>query len=295
VINGLKAYPQYKVSAIPWLEKIPEHWSIEPGFAAYREKQQKNTRMVEKRVLSLSYGRIVTKPDDKLHGLVPESFETYQIVDPGDIIIRSTDLQNDWTSLRVGLVRGRGIITSAYLCLKTVGSLVPEYGYLQLHALDLMKIFYGMGSGLRQNLDFSDFKRMRVLVPPREEQDAIVRFLDHANRRFDRYIRAKKKLIVLLNEQKQAIIHCAVTRGLDPSVRLKPSGIPWVGDLPEHWDVMRLKSLATEAVASPYGSSLTKTMYSQRGYRVYGQQQVIPDDFSVGDYYISADKFVEMT
>ena len=126
--------------------------------------------MVEKRVLSLSYGRIVIKPDDKLHGLVPESFETYQIVDPGNIIIRSTDLQNDWTSLRVGLVRDRGIITSAYLCLRMVGPLTSEYGYLQLHALDLMKVVYGMGSGLRQNLDFTDFKRMPVLVPPPDEQ-----------------------------------------------------------------------------------------------------------------------------
>ncbi|HEY2920179.1 MAG TPA: restriction endonuclease subunit S [Candidatus Binatia bacterium] len=197
--------------------------------------------MIEKRVLSLSYGRIVIKPEDKLHGLVPESFETYQIVNPGDIIIRSTDLQNDWTSLRVGLVRNRGIITSAYLCLKMVGLLVPEYGYLQLHAFDLMKVFYGMGSGLRQNLDFSDFKRMPVLAPPHEEQTAIVRFLGHANRRIERYIRAKKKLIALLNEQKQAIIHRAVTRGLDPHVRLKPSGIPWLGDIPEHWKVWPLR------------------------------------------------------
>jgi len=218
VVDSLRPYPEYRFSAVPWLEKIPTHWSVVPGFAAYREKQQKNIGMVEKCVLSLSYGRIVIKPDEKLHGLVPESFETYQIVDPGDVIIRSTDLQNDWISLRVGLVRDRGIITSAYLCLKTVEPLVPEYGYLQLHTLDLMKVFYGMGSGLRQNLDFSDLKRMPVLVPPREEQDAIVRFLDHVNRRIERYIRAKKKLIALLNEQKQAIIHRAVTRGIDPSI-----------------------------------------------------------------------------
>jgi type I restriction enzyme S subunit len=124
MIAGLKPYSQYRVCAIPWLEKIPKHWSIKPGFAVYREKQQKNAGMVERRVLSLSYGRIVTKPEDKLHGLVPESFDTYQVVDPGDIIIRSTDLQNDWTSLRVGLVHHRGIITSAYLCLKVVGPLL---------------------------------------------------------------------------------------------------------------------------------------------------------------------------
>ena len=87
--DGLKPYPKYGVSAIPWLEKIPEHWSIEPGFAAYREKQQKNIGMAEERVLSLSYGRIVIRPADKLHGLIPESLETDQIVHPGDIIVRS--------------------------------------------------------------------------------------------------------------------------------------------------------------------------------------------------------------
>src|SRR5258708_5105416 len=151
--HGLQPYPEYKDSVVAWLGKVPAHWDIRPGFAAYREKQQKNKGMVEKRVLSLSFGRIVIKSDDKLHGLVPASFETYQIVNPGDIIIRSTDLQNDWNSLRVGLVRDHGIITSAYICLSMVGPLLPAYGYHQLHTFDLMKIFYGMGCGLRQTLD----------------------------------------------------------------------------------------------------------------------------------------------
>jgi type I restriction enzyme S subunit len=202
--------------------------------------------MAERRVLSLSYGRIIVKPDEKLHGLVPESFETYQIVNPGDIVIRSTDLQNDWNSLRVGLVRQRGIITSAYICLNVVGPLVPEYGYQQLNALDLMKVFYGMGSGLRQNLDFSDFKRMPILVPAYEEQLAIVRFLEHTDRPIRRYIGAKRRLIELLNEQKQAIIQRAVTRGLDPNVRVKPSGIEWLGDVPEHWITKPAKYVVRE-------------------------------------------------
>lgn len=137
-----------------------------PGFAAFREKRVKNTGMREKTVLSLSYGRIVVKPPEKLHGLVPDSFETYQIVEPGDIIIRSTDLQNDWNSLRVGLVQNRGIITSAYLGFRTTGTLRPDFGYQMLHTFDLLKVFYGLGSGLRQNLDFGDFKRMLIFMPP---------------------------------------------------------------------------------------------------------------------------------
>lgn len=244
MIQDIKPYPAYKESGVPWLGDVPEHWEKGPGFAAFRQKKVKNVGLKEQTVLSLSYGRIVIKPQDKLHGLVPESFETYQIVDPGDIIIRSTDLQNDWTSLRVGLVRDRGIITSAYLCFKTTDKLLPEYGYQMLHAFDLMKIFYGMGSGLRQNLDFSDFKRMVTFIPPKDEQTAIVRFLDHTDRRIRRFIYAKQKMIRLLNEQKQAIIHQAVTRGLDPGVPMKASGMEWIGNVPDHWEVRRVKQLA---------------------------------------------------
>jgi len=174
---------------------------------------------------------------------VPESFETYQIVEPGNIIVRTTDLQNDQTSQRIGHARHRGIITTAYMCLETRPILLNEFGYQYLNAYDRLKIIYGYGSGLRQNLDFSDIKRMPVLVPPRDEQAAIVRFLDHADRRIRRYIRAKQKLIKLLEEQKQAIIHRAVTRGLDPNVRLKPSGVEWLGEVPEHWELKRVKQL----------------------------------------------------
>jgi hypothetical protein len=98
--SDLKPYPVMKDSGVPWLGPVPAHWDRRPGRACYREKRIPNTGLVETTVLSLSYGRIVVKPADRLHGLVPESFETYQIVEPGDIIIRPTDLQNDWNSLR---------------------------------------------------------------------------------------------------------------------------------------------------------------------------------------------------
>ncbi len=240
MIIDVKPYSAMKDSGVSWLGGIPEHWNVLPAFAVYRPKLVKNTGMLENTVLSLSYGRIVVKPAEKLRGLVPESFETYQIVDPSDIIVRTTDLQNDKTSLRTGHSKCRGIITAAYMCLRTTGRVTNEYGYQFLNAYDLLKIIYGFGSGLRQNLDFSDIKRMPVLVPPLPEQAAIVRFLDHADRRIRRYIRAKQKLIMLLEEQKQAIIHRAVTRGLDPNVRLKPSGVEWLGDVPEHWEVWQI-------------------------------------------------------
>ena len=245
MIHDLKTYPVMKDSGVPWLGAVPGHWRYLPGKLCYREKKVPNMGLKETTVLSLSYGQIVVKPVDKLHGLVPASFETYQIVDAGDIIVRPTDLQNDWNSLRFGLSRHHGIITSAYMCLRTTDRMMQDYGHLLLHAYDLKKVFYGLGSGLRQNLDWSDFKYLACVVPPLPEQAAIVRFLDHVDWRIRRYIRAKQKLIKLLEEQKQAIIRRAVTRGLDPNVRLKPSGVEWLGDVPEHWEVARLSHFFT--------------------------------------------------
>jgi type I restriction enzyme, S subunit len=243
VIADLKPYAEYKALGLPWLGPVPGHWETRPAFGAFVPNYERNHGMKEKTVLSLSYGRIVIKPAEKLHGLVPESFETYQIVNPGDIVLRTTDLQNDHTSLRVGMVRDRGIITSAYLALRVNVGVSPDFGFQFLNVWDTSKAIYGYGSGLRQNLDFSHFKRMPVAVPPPDEQVAIVRFLDWSNGRLERAIRAKRKVIALLNEQKHAIIHRAITRGLDPSIPLKPSGIPWLGDVPQHWGLSRSKRL----------------------------------------------------
>lgn len=256
MIADLKPYAEYKEAGLSWLGQVPWHWEMRPAFGAFVPNHERNHGTKEKTVLSLSYGRIVIKPVEKLHGLVPESFETYQIVNPGDIVLRTTDLQNDHTSLRVGMVRDRGIITSAYLALRAMKGMNPDFGFQFLNVWDSSKAIYGYGSGLRQNLDFSHFKRMPVTVPPPDEQAAIVRFLDWANGRLERAIRAKRKVIALLNEQKQAIIHRAVTRGLPstgsgqatPSVPLKPTGIPWLGDIPEHWSIVRNMALFAHRV-----------------------------------------------
>lgn len=265
MISELKPYPTNKASGVPWLGTVPEHWKTLPALAVYCPRQVKNIGLIEKTVLSLSYGRIVVKPPEKLRGLVPESFETYQIVDPGNIIVRTTDLQNDQTSLRIGQAKDRGIITSAYMCLEAKSLVSSEFAYQYLNAYDILKIIYGYGSGLRQNLDFSDIKRMPVLVPPLPEQAVIVRFLDHADRKIRRYVRAKQKLIKLLEEQKQAIIHRAVTRGLDPNVRLKPSGVEWLGDVPDHWRIVALKHVLKRLVDCEHK---TAPAVEQSGYRV---------------------------
>jgi type I restriction enzyme S subunit len=265
MIENLKPYPETKDSGLPWLGEVPAHWQIRPAAGAFSPIRERNTGMKENTVLSLSYGRIVVKPAERLHGLVPESFETYQIVNPGDIVIRTTDLQNDKTSLRTGFVRDRGIITSAYLALSASAGVLPEFGYQFLNTWDISKAIYGYGSGLRQNLDFSDFRRMPVSVPPIAEQAAIARFLAWATNRLDSAMGAKRRIIALLQEQKQAIIHRAVTRGLDPSVPLKDSGIPWLGEIPEHWEVITIGAISELLQTGPFGSQLHQSDYVSGG------------------------------
>lgn len=231
-----KKYDTYKDSGVEWLGEIPEEWSIKPGLVAFSENKRSNKGMVRNTVLSLSYGKIVIKPEEKLVGLVPESFETYQLVEPNDIIIRCTDLQNDQTSLRTGLAKDVGIITSAYLNLNVKQGFDPKYLHYYLHALDTTKVIYKFGSGLRQNLSYLDFKRLPILDIPLSKQQKISSFLDQKTSEIDQAIAIKEQQIALLNERKQIVIQHAVTQGVNPNVEMKDSGVEWIGQIPEHWD-----------------------------------------------------------
>jgi len=169
MIEGLQPYSEYKESGLPWLGRLPSHWDLKLGHAAFAPRHVSNRGLKEKTILSLSYGRIKVKPTDKQHGLVPESYGTYQIVDEGNIIIRGTDMQNDHTSLRIGLSRNCGAISSAYLCLEVRLGVSPDYGYQILNTFDLTKAIYRYGSGLRQNLDHGEIKRLPIFIPPSDE------------------------------------------------------------------------------------------------------------------------------
>lgn len=239
----LKPYPKYKPSGVEWLGDVPAHWDVVPLFTVLTERWTKNTGNQVQNVLSLSYGKIIERDVESNHGLLPESFETYQIIEPNDVILRLTDLQNDQRSLRVGQVKQRGIITSAYVCLRAVGWSDPDFTYLLLHGYDLRKAFYGLGGGVRQSMSFEDLKRLTFLLPPRAEQSAIVTFLDRETSKIDTLITKQEKLIELLLEKRQSVISHAVTKGLDPSVPMKPSGVAWLGEVPEHWQVVPIKHL----------------------------------------------------
>ena len=233
-------YPAYKDSGVPWVHKVPEHWEVQPLLAVMKERNEPNMGMRENNLLSLSYGRIVQKDIDSNDGLLPESFETYQIVRPDDIVFRLTDLQNDKRSLRSAIVGQLGIITSAYVAGHPHGAL-PAYIHYLFRSYDQSKVFYSMGGGLRQSMKFADLKRMPVLLPPRSEQTTIATFLDRETAKIDALVAEQERLIALLKEKRQAVISHAVTKGLDPSVPMKDSGVKWLGEVPAHWEVRRLR------------------------------------------------------
>ena len=215
VTKGLNPNVKLKPSGVDWLGEIPNHWKVLPGRICFREKKLSNNGLKNKTVLSLSYGRIIIKPEEKLHGLIPTSFETYQIIDKDDIIVRPTDLQNDHTSLRFGLSNEKGIITSAYICLNTLDLLTSEYGYYLLHTYDLIKIFYGLGSGLRQNLSWEDFKYLPCLIPPISEQNLIISFIKTSNNDIELQIEQLQREITLLQEYRTSLIADVVTGKID--------------------------------------------------------------------------------
>lgn len=264
----MEKYSSYKDSGVKWLGEIPSHWTLLPGLAVMKENKEKNSNLEYNTVLSLSYGKIIIKKDIN-EGLVPAEYNTYQIVKSGYIVIRCTDLQNDKTSLRTGLVKNEGIITSAYLGLVIDAQNNPSYIHYFLHAWDITKELYRHGSGLRQSLSWLDLKRLPILIPSRTEQDAIVSYLDTVTTQIDTAIFQQQKMIELLNERKQIIINNAVTKGLDPNVKMKDSGVDWIGDIPEGWEVRPIKHFKSKEknafVDGPFGSNLKSEHYVENG------------------------------
>ncbi len=242
---SLPRYESYKDSGVEWLGEVPSHWEFKPLFALVEELNDSNAGMKEDNLLSLSYGRIKQKNIDDNDGLLPASFETYQIIQCGDIVWRLTDLQNDQRSLRTAIAKERGIITSAYLATRPL-NINPDFLAYLLRAYDVKKVFYSMGGGLRQSMKFADVKRLPAMVPSASEQRAIVAFLDRETAKIDALIDAQERLITLLNEKRQAVISHAVTKGLDPSAPMKDSGVEWLGKVPAHWEVRPARHMLVE-------------------------------------------------
>ena len=211
VTKGLDKSAPMKPSGEDWIGDVPEHWRIQPLFSVAKENKEKNISLSCDNLLSLSYGNIIRKDINSNYGLLPASFESYQVVQKGYTVLRLTDLQNDQCSLRTGYVEEKGIITSAYLALIPSTEMDSKYFHYLLHAFDLIKVFYGLGSGLRQTLNFNDFKHLRVLMPPVEEQERIAAYLDEKIRQIDAAVADITSQIQKLKDYRRILIHDAVT------------------------------------------------------------------------------------
>lgn len=211
VTKGVRGERPMKDSGIEWIGEIPADWDDAYAFQIFKPVKCKNTGLVEKNLLSLSYGKIKRKSIDTVGGLLPENFDGYNIIERDDIVLRLTDLQNDHKSLRVGLATERGIVTSAYLTLRNTSDMLPEYLYFYLHSYDVAKGFYGMGAGVRQGLNWEELKHLQITVPSVDEQKEIIKYLSSESEKLDDLITKKEAFLGEMETYKKSLIYEYVT------------------------------------------------------------------------------------
>jgi restriction endonuclease S subunits-like protein len=211
VTRGLDPNAPMRDSGIEWIAESPAAWKTTTISIVTDENKAKNTDLSEKNLLSLSYGRIIRKDIDLAFGLLPASFDSYQIVEPGYIVLRMTDLQNDKRSLRSALSDERGIITSAYIGLKVRGPISSGYFAWLLRFYDLAKVFYSLGGGVRQSANYKEIGKIPILVPPIAEQQKIADFLEEKSAQIDLTIVHINRQIDLLGKYRKQVINDAVT------------------------------------------------------------------------------------
>lgn len=254
---------EMKDSGIEWIGAMPRAWKMNTIAQLFLQVKCKNTGLQEKNLLSLSYGKVKRKSIDTVEGLLPESFDGYNIIEKDDIVLRLTDLQNDHTSLRVGLAEERGIITSAYLTIRNRSNFCPKYLYYYLHSFDIAKGFYGMGAGVRQGLNWDGVKWLKILAPSVPEQERIAAFLDAECAEIDAVLEKTRASIEEYKKLKQAVITQAVTKGIRGDRPMKDSGIEWIGEIANEFAVYKFKYLLKTPMqygANEAGITFDKTL-----------------------------------
>lgn len=245
MIADVKPYAEYKDSDAPWFGDVPRHWEVKRLGSVFAERSETNEKYEVADVLSVlkDIGVIPYSEKGRIGNKKSDDIGRYKIVRPDDLVINCMNVIIG----SVGRSRYTGCLSPVYYVLKRrQQEHLPRYLELVFQHKSFQRSLVRIGNGIlahRMRIPMEKLKAELFPLPPPDEQAAIVRYLDWANGRLERAIRAKRKVIALLGEQKQAIIHRAVTRGLDPSVPLKPSGIPWLGDIPQQWQVRRLRHL----------------------------------------------------
>lgn len=237
-----KAYPKYSKTRIPWLQFMPDHWDDVKVKFLFRERVEKGFPEEPLLAATQTQGVVPKELYENRTVTAQKDFHLLKLVKVGDFVISLRSFQGG-----IEYAYYRGIISPAYTVMKPLPEVFGgyfRYLFKSKHFVDDLTTYV---TGIRegQNIDYSEFRDSFQPLPPLPEQRQIAAFLDHKCALIDTFIQKKTRLIELLKEQKQAIINKAVTKGIDPNVRLKPSGIDWLGDIPEHWEVKKLKYVAT--------------------------------------------------
>lgn len=250
-MNHLK-YDQYKDSQIYWVGNIPTHWDFIPVKHHFFSKKQVAGELSDNYGrLALTLNGVIKRSKEDAEGLQPEKFETYQIVRKDSLIFKLIDLENIKTS-RVGLSKWDGLVSPAYIILTANGDILPEYAEKYFLNMWHEHIFNQLGSvGVRSNLNKEDVLNLPIIKPPLEEQKQIANYLNKKTSKIDTTIAKNKELITLLEEKRTALINQVVTKGLNPEVPMKDSGIEWIGEIPEHWDITNLKRFSNKITQGP--------------------------------------------
>lgn len=237
VVTTMTTYAKYKKSRESWLGEIPEHW-VEKKFKHIFSEKKKTTN-ADLPCGSISFGKVVYKDDEK----IPESTKrSYQVLSNGDFLINPLNLNYDLISLRIALSDKDVVVSSGYIILNNNLKLNKNYYKWLLHIFDVVYM-KTLGSGVRQTLSFTHIANCELVFPPLDEQNKMAEFLENKTTKIDQAISIKQQQIELLKERRQILIHKAVTRGLDDNVKLKDSGVDWIGEIPEQWEVKRLKEI----------------------------------------------------
>ena len=278
----MERYNEYKDSGVQWLGEIPSHWDMQRWRFLLTENKVKNTDCKVKVQLQFKYGDIVRKANQDEDADVLEAISKYTVVAPDDIMINGLNLNYDFISQRVAQVRENGVITSAYVSLRPTSLACSRYYTYFLKSMDFKKMFHGMGTGIRLTLSYNELKNQFIPFPAIIEQQAIATYLDKATAKIDEAIAQQQKMIDLLNERKQIIINNAVTKGLNPDAPMKDSGVGWIGEIPEHWEVMKLKHVTSKigSGSTPRGGA---EVYQDSGIMFLRSQNVYNDGLKLDD------------
>lgn len=242
MLAKLMPYSATRNSGVPWLGEVPEHWEVCRNGRLFAQRNQTGRPDLPILEVSLKTGVRIRDFENSVRKQVMSDKEKYKCARRGDL---AYNMMRMWQGA-VGLAPVDGLVSPAYVVAKPLPGTESRYFEFLFRTDAYMAEVNNYSRGIvsdRNRLYWDEFKQIPSPFPPPDEQTAIVRFLDYADRRIRRYIRAKQKLIKLLEEQKQVVIHRAVTRGLDQNVRLKPSGVQWLGEVPEHWDIRKLRLL----------------------------------------------------